>query len=158
MKAAAKAISELSQADIAALERDGFIELSLDGEASRIEVADVEIISEDIPGWLVANDGALTVALDVSITDELRREGIARDIINRVQNIRKDRDYDITDRITLTFVPDGAVEQVIADFGEYIASQVLADAIAVAPVADDAAGVELLDIDELKVKVLITQN
>ena len=158
MKAAAKAISELSQADIAALERDGFIELSLDGEASRIEVADVEIISEDIPGWLVANDGALTVALDVSITDELRREGIARDIINRVQNIRKDRDYDITDRITLTFAPDGAVEQVIADFGEYIASQVLADAIAVAPVADDAAGVELLDIDELKVKVLITQN
>ena len=158
MKAAAKAISELSQADIAALERDGFIELSLDGEASRIEVADVEIISEDIPGWLVANDGALTVALDMSITDELRREGIARDIINRVQNIRKDRDYDITDRITLTFAPDGAVEQVIADFGEYIASQVLADAIAVAPVADDAAGVELLDIDELKVKVLITQN
>ena len=106
----------------------------------------------------MANDGALTVALDVSITDELRREGIARDIINRVQNIRKDRDYDITDRITLTFAPDGAVEQVIADFGEYIASQVLADAIAVAPVADDAAGVELLDIDELKVKVLITQN
>lgn len=158
MKAAAKAIAELSQADIAALEREGFIDLALDGETSRIELADVEIISEDIPGWLVANDGALTVALDVTITDELRREGIARDIINRIQNIRKDRDYDITDRITLTFAPDALVGQVLADFGDYIASQVLADAVTVADVADDAPGVEILDIDELKVKVLVTQN
>ena len=158
MKAAAKAIAELSQADIASLEREGFIDLALDGETSRIELADVEIISEDIPGWLVANDGALTVALDVTITDELRREGIARDIINRIQNIRKDRDYDITDRITLTFAPDALVGQVLADFGDYIASQVLADAVTVADVADDAPGVEILDIDELKVKVLVTQN
>lgn len=158
MKAAAKAIAELSQADIAALEREGFIDLALDGETSRIELADVEIISEDIPGWLVANDGALTVALDVTITDVLRREGIARDIINRIQNIRKDRDYDITDRITLTFAPDALVGQVLADFGDYIASQVLADAVTVADVADDAPGVEILDIDELKVKVLVTQN
>lgn len=158
MKAAAKAIAELSQADIASLEREGFIDLALDGETSRIELADVEIISEDISGWLVANDGALTVALDVTITDELRREGIARDIINRIQNIRKDRDYDITDRITLTFAPDALVGQVLADFGDYIASQVLADAVTVADVADDAPGVEILDIDELKVKVLVTQN
>jgi len=158
MKAAAKAISELSQADIAALERDGYVDLNLDGETNRIEVADVEIISEDIPGWLVANDGALTVALDVSITDELHREGIARDIINRVQNIRKDRDYDITDRIVLTFAPDTTVEQVLADFGEYIASQVLADSVTVARVANDAPGIEVLDIDDLKVKVIISQN
>lgn len=158
MKSAAKAISELSQAEIATLEHDGFINLTIDGADHRVDVTDVEIFSEDIPGWLVANDGPLTVALDITITDELRREGIARDIINRIQNIRKDRDYDITDRITLTFAPDDIVEPVLKDFGEYIGTQVLADAVAVAPVAEDAAGLETLDIDDLKVKVLIDKN
>lgn len=158
MKSAAKAISELSQAEIATLEHDGFINFTIDGADHRVDVTDVEIFSEDIPGWLVANDGPLTVALDITITDELRREGIARDIINRIQNIRKDRDYDITDRITLTFAPDDIVEPVLKDFGEYIGTQVLADAVAVAPVAEDAVGLETLDIDDLKVKVLIDKN
>ena len=158
MKAAAKAISELSQAEIAALEHDGFINLTIEGVEHRVDVTDVEIFSEDIPGWLVANDGPLTVALDITITDELRREGIARDVINRIQNIRKERDYDITDRITLTFAPDDVVEHVLKDFGEYIGTQVLADAVTVAPVAEDAAGLETLDIDDLKVKVLINKN
>ena len=155
MKAAAKAISELSQQEIASLERDGFIELALEGTPVKVEAADVEIISEDIPGWLVANEGALTVALDITITDELRNEGIAREIINRIQNIRKNRDYDITDRITLVFAP--GVEEVVARFGDYIASQVLADAIAVDETAstDDAA--EKLDIDGAVVSVLINK-
>ena len=118
----------------------------------------MEIISEDIPGWLVANDGALTVALDVTISDELRREGIARDIVNRVQNIRKDRDYDITDRINLVFAPDDVLNDVLKDFGQYIAGQVLADALTEAEIPADAAGVEVLDIDDLKIKVLITKN
>ena len=158
MKAAAKAIAELSQADIATLEREGFIDLDLEGTVNRIELTDVEIFSEDIPGWLVANDGALTVALEITITDELRREGIARDIINRIQNIRKDRDYDITDRITLTFAPGEAVQEVLDQFGEYIATQVLADAVAVANIPADAADAEVLDIDGLEVKVLISKN
>ncbi len=98
------------------------------------------------------------MALDITITDELRREGIARDIINRIQNIRKDRDYDITDRITITFAPDATVEAVLKDFGEYIGTQVLADAVDVAAFAEDAAGTEILEIDELKVKVLIIKN
>ena len=158
MKAAAKAINELSQADIASLERNGFLEIELDAAKHRVEISDVEIFSEDIEGWLVANDGPLTVALDITITDELRREGIARDIINRIQNIRKDRDYDITDRITITFAPDATVEAVLKDFGEYIGTQVLADAVDVAAFAEDAAGTEILEIDDLKVKVLIIKN
>lgn len=157
MKAAAAAISALSQSEIASLERDGFIDLPLDGAPVRIDVADVEIFSEDIPGWLVANDGPLTVALEVTITDDLRREGIARDIINRIQNIRKDRGYDITDRITLVFAPDATVEGVLTDYAEYISAQVLATALTVATLGDDS-GVENLDIDGLNVKVLISKN
>lgn len=158
MKAAAKAIGELSQADIASLEHNGFIDLTLDGNAYRVEQSDVEIFSEDIPGWLVANDGPLTVALDITITDELRHEGVARDIVNRIQNIRKDREYDITDRITLTFAPDPIVDTVLKDFGGYIATQVLADAVTEAQLPENAAGIETLDIDDLKVKVLISKN
>ncbi len=157
MKAAAAAITALDQHQIAGLERNGFIDLQLDGAPVRIDLADVEVISEDIPGWLVANDGNLTIALDVTVTDELRREGLARDIINRIQNIRKDRDYDITDRIKLAFTPSDELLKVLAEFGPYIAGQVLADAI-----TTDGAGaadtVETLDIDGFIVKVNVTLN
>ena len=157
MKAAAQALGCLSQQQIASLEADGHIDLDIDGAAVRIESADVEIISEDIPGWLVANDGSLTVALDITVTDDLRREGIAREIVNRVQNIRKDRNYDITDRISLVFAPADGLDRVLADYSAYISSQVLADAIAVdGSVAADAAA-EDLDIDGQIIKVKISQ-
>lgn len=157
MKAAAQALGCLSQQQIASLEADGHIDLDIDGAAVRIESADVEIISEDIPGWLVANDGNLTVALDITVTDDLRREGIAREIVNRVQNIRKDRNYDITDRISLVFAPADGLDGVLADYSAYISSQVLADAIAVdGSVAADAAA-EDLDIDGQIIKVKISQ-
>ncbi len=157
MKAAAQALGCLSQQQIASLEADGHIDLDIDGAAVRIESADVEIISEDIPGWLVANDGSLTVALDITVTDDLRREGIAREIVNRVQNIRKDRNYDITDRISLVFAPANGLDEVLADYSAYISSQVLADAIAVDGfVAADAAA-EDLDIDGQIIKVKISQ-
>ena len=157
MKAAAQALGCLSQQQIASLEADGHIDLDIDGATVRIESADVEIISEDIPGWLVANDGSLTVALDITVTDDLRREGIAREIVNRVQNIRKDRNYDITDRISLVFAPADGLDGVLADYSAYISSQVLADAIAVdGSVAADAAA-EDLDIDGQIIKVKISQ-
>ncbi|MDO4320477.1 MAG: isoleucine--tRNA ligase [Bacteroidales bacterium] len=156
MKSAAAVLTELSQHQIAAFERDGYIELTLDGAPVRIELADVEVISEDIPGWLVANDGNITVALDVTVTDELRQEGIARDIINRVQNIRKDRGYEITDRITLTFEPDPVSDPVVTAFGEYIGRQVLAEAVTVQSLAGDDPEVAVLDIDGLTVKVRIS--
>ncbi len=156
MKAAAAALTSLSQPEIIAFERDGYIDLKLDETTTRVEAADVEIISEDIPGWLVANDGALTVALDITITDDLRREGFAREIVNRVQNIRKDRGYDITDRIALTFADDANVKDVLNSFGPYISAQVLAENIAIAEVKEGSEGVETLDIDGSKINLLIT--
>ena len=157
MKAAAAAINAFTQQQIAQIERDGSITFRLDGEDVTVEVTDVDIHSEDIPGWLVASDGPVTVALEVEITDQLRKEGVARDLINRIQNIRKGRDYDITDRITVTVEPSELTSGAVADFGEYIASQVLASAIVEAPVTDPADD-EVLDIDGTEVKVKISRN
>ena len=151
MKQAAQIIKALGRDSIAALERDGAIDINIDGTAARVEIADVKIISEDMPGWLVANDGDLTVALDIEISESLRREGLAREIINRVQNIRKSRGFDITDHISVTFAPVPEIEAAVESFGDYIATQVLADAIVCAPVCDDAPGREILDIDGLEI-------
>ena len=159
MKAVAAALTAMDTKAINALEQAGFVELDLAGIPARVELADVEVISEDIPGWLVANEGTVTVALDITITDELRREGIARDIINRVQNIRKNRDYAITDRITLTFEESAELEGVLEQFSGYIASQVLATAVTTVPAFKaGATGVEVLDIDGMEVRITIEQN
>ena len=160
MKAVAAAIAALSQADINVLERNGSLDVTLaDGATASIDATDVEIFSEDIPGWLVANEGNLTVALDVTVTPELRSEGIARDIINRIQNIRKERDYAITDRIKLAFDSGNAeIAPVLDKFGAYIANQVLASDICAADIAAAAAAdVATLDIDGLEVRVAITK-
>lgn len=154
MKQAAAMIKSLDRSSIAALERDGYIDLDIDGTTTRVDVADVKIISEDMPGWLVANEGALTVALDIDVTPELVREGLAREIINRVQNIRKRRGFDITDHITINFLPCEEVEGVVADFGAYIGAQVLADAVTIGT-TDTPDAVETLDIDELQLGVVI---
>lgn len=155
MKQAAALIKSLDRASIAALERDGFIDLDIDGAKTRVDIADVKIISEDMPGWLVANEGALTVALDIDVTDDLFREGLAREIINRVQNIRKKRGFDITDHINLTFMPCAEVNGVVEHYGSYIAAQVLADSVMVADNVNPAE-VEILDIDDLKLGAVIT--
>ena len=156
MKAAAAALGALSQSDIARLSREGVITLDLDGVATTIEVSDVDIVSEDIPGWEVATDGTVTVALDVTVTDALRREGIAREIVNRIQNIRKDRGYNITDKITLTFAPDAAIDEALADYADYIGRQVLATGVTVAPLTEGDADVTTLDIDGNDVAVKIS--
>ena len=156
MKVAAAALQQLDTPAINKFEKDGFVEVALpDGNSARIDLSDVEILSEDIPGWLVANDGNLTVALDVTVTPELRLEGIARDIINRVQNIRKTRDYAITDRISLVFEPNEALDDVVKDFGDYIARQVLAENVEIG-VPESASEAEILDIDGLEAKVHIS--
>ena len=156
MKAAAEIIKNLDAKSIATLERDGKLTFDLNGTPAEVDLADVEIISEDIPGWLVANEGNLTIALDVTVTPELRREGIARDIVNRIQNIRKSRDYDITDRIALTFAPGEATDDAIRDFADYISRQVLATSLEIAPLADGEEGVEELSMDDINAKVKIT--
>ena len=152
MKAVAKAVSEMTQQEINALERDGQATLTIDGAPATIELADVEIHNEDIPGWLVANEGSVTVALDVTLTDELRNEGIARELVNRIQNIRKSRGYNITDRVSVDIAPGEFTDKAVAEFADYISRQVLASSLRVAPVecpADD----EVLDIDGNRVVI-----
>ena len=154
MKQVAVAIQSLSQPQITEFEKNGFICLNVEGNEAKIEAADVEIISEDIPGWLVANEGNVTVALDVTVTPELRQEGIARDLINRIQNIRKSRDYQITDKISIVIEKNEFTDAAVENFKDYIASQVLAVSITIgdinAPQED-----EMLEIDEQKVNVNI---
>jgi isoleucyl-tRNA synthetase len=152
MKAVAAAVDALTQEQIAELESKGTIAILVEGSEVAVEVADVEIISEDIPGWLVANEGTLTVALEVELNDELRQEGMAREIINRVQNIRKESGLEITDRISITLAPQAEIEASVNAFGEYIKTQVLADSIQIA--ANDGTEV---DFDDFKLNIQITK-
>ena len=153
MKAAAQALTSLEQSQIAQFEKDGKIALTLNGEEAVVELTDVEVISEDIPGWLVANDGNITVALDITITDDLRKEGIARELVNRIQNVRKSKDFNITDRIVVKINPDEHVNDAVAQFKDYIAKQVLAVAIELAPV--EGADVIALDMDDYELKITV---
>ena len=154
MKQVAAAIQAMTQQQILELERNGAVDLTLaDGSSAHVTADTVDIFSEDIPGWLVANEGTLTVALDITVTDDLRREGMARELVNRIQNIRKSRDYNITDHITVCLEPVAEVEDALSQYADYIAQQTLADAIttdATLPANDDT-----LDIDGLKVNIAI---
>ncbi|MBR5687890.1 MAG: isoleucine--tRNA ligase [Prevotella sp.] len=150
MKGVAAQMAQLSQEDIAQLEKDGRFMLTVDGQEAVVEAEDVEIISEDIPGWLVSNEGNLTVALEVELTDQLRKEGMARELINRIQNIRKDGGLEITDRIKVTVAPNEQVSQALEVFGDYIMTQVLADEIIVA----DNNGTEA-KFDDFNLNILV---
>ena len=132
MKAVAATVAELSQEAIAELEKNGKYVLNLNGEEAVIEVADVEIFSEDIPGWLVANEGKLTVALEVTVTEELRREGIARELVNRIQNIRKSSGFEITDKIKITISKNPQTDDAVNEYNTYICNQVLGTSLTLA--------------------------
>ena len=154
MKQAAALIKAFSADQIRTLERDGSIDIEIDGTTTRVDLADVKVISEDIPGWLVANEGALTVALDIEISPELFNEGLARDIINRVQRYRKEQNFDITDHVNIRFMPCAELEATLAEYSKYIAEQVLADSITVGDVNDK--NIVIFDIDDLKIGARIT--
>ena len=153
MKGVAAKMDSLSQEEIAELETSGSYRFDLDGQPVVVEVADVEIISEDIPGWLVSNEGSLTVALEVELTDALRQEGMARELINRIQNLRKETGLEITDRIKVTVSPNAEAEAAIRGYGDYIKSQVLADDLVVA----DNDGAET-EFDEFKLNIKVEKN
>ncbi len=127
MKQIAGAINSLTQEDISMFEKEGKIEIPLGGGNAVIGIEDVEIITEDIPGWLVANDGNMTIALDIHISEELKQEGIAREFINKIQNIRKENDFAVTDRILLKIVKQQDVNEAVDNFKEYICNQTLAN-------------------------------
>ena len=129
MKQLADAITRMEQADILRFEKEGSFTFTIEAQQAVVELADVDIISEDIPGWLVANEGRLTVALDITVTEELKREGIARELVNRIQNIRKSSGFDITDKIYVRIARQAEINDAVETFGDYIARQVLADSI-----------------------------
>ncbi|MBR5846978.1 MAG: isoleucine--tRNA ligase [Bacteroidaceae bacterium] len=139
MKQVAAAVAVMSQEQIAELESAGRLTLDLNGTPAEIEAGEVEIYSEDIPGWVVANEGVLTVALDVTVTDELRREGIARELVSKIQNIRKSSGFEITDRIAVTLSSNENSDAAIEEHKAYICNQVLADSLTIAEVAEGTA-------------------
>ena len=155
MKGIAAEMAKMSTHDIAMFEKDGSFPLTVAGENILIESGDAEVISEDIPGWLVANEGSLTVALDIEVSPELRKEGIAREFINRIQNIRKDSGFDVTDKITVRIQPNELTDEAVRDYADYIASQTLATSVSVDPsvTPDGAQSVELDDSLALLVAV-----
>ncbi len=143
MKAAAAAIGTMTADDIATLERTGNFAIDLPDGPEVLGLEDFEIVTEDIPGWLVASDGSLTVALDVTITDALAAEGLARELINRIQNMRKDQGYEVTDRITVHLSGDEAVRQAVTTHDAYISEEVLADSLTL---VDEVSGGETLEL------------
>lgn len=152
MKALAAAIQKMSQEEINVFEKAGTFTLTVEGQEAVIERADVEIISEDIPGWLVANEGRLTVALDITVTEALRKEGLARELVNRIQNLRKSSGYDITDKISVTVLSNDVMDEAIKDFNSYIANQVLAVSMEITDVISDATE---LDFEDFKLSIRI---
>lgn len=154
MKPLAASIQGMSQEEINELEKRERFAFRIEDQEAVIELADVEIISEDIPGWLVANEGRLTVALDITVTDELRKEGIARELVNRIQNLRKSKDFDITDRIAVRVSSNPSFDRAITDFGDYIRAQVLADSIEIVaqPLEDE------IEIDDEKLTIEVRKQ
>ena len=150
MKDVAAKMNSLNQDEIAQFEQSGNYTFDLQGTPISVDVADVEIISEDMPGWLVSNEGNLTVALEVDLTDELKREGMARELINRIQNLRKETGFEITDRIIVTVSPNEEAAAAIHSFGEFIKNQVLANSILVA----ENNGTEV-EFDDFKLNILV---
>ncbi|MBF6596807.1 MAG: isoleucine--tRNA ligase [Fermentimonas sp.] len=151
MKQLAVIIQEMENSDINKLESNGSFNLNVGGEEVVIGLDDVEVISEDIPGWLVGNEGRLTVALDITITDELRKEGIARELVNRIQNIRKAKDFEITDRVKVEISSNSNIDNAIIDYDSYIRNQVLADEIII---VEDVMEEEI-EIDDMHLTISI---
>ena len=156
MKQIAALVATFTQEQIAAVENDAETILNIDGEQLVTTAADYDITSEDMPGWLVASEGKLTVALDITISDELRREGVARELVNRIQNIRKDSGFEVTDKIRVEIEATDLTSPAVESFADYIAQQTLAVEVkAVATPAGDF--VVDSDIDEAPLKIAVTK-
>ncbi len=154
MKQVAAAVTNLSQAQIGELEANGKLTLDLNGTPAEIEAGEVEIFSEDIPGWVVANEGTLTVALDTVVTDELRREGIARELVSKIQNIRKGSGFEITDKINVIISKNDCTNDAITEYNAYICNQVLANSL---QIADEVVNATTLEFDGFTLDVNVVK-
>ena len=155
MKAVAAAVAGMSQEAIAELEKNGSYTFVLNGTEAVIETADVEIFSEDIPGWLVANEGKLTVALEVTVTEELRREGVARELVNRIQNIRKSSGFEITDKIKITLSKNPQTDDAVNEYKDYICNQVLGTSLTLTDNVENGAE---LNFDDFSLYVSVVKE
>lgn len=155
MKLIASTINNFSAEDIKNIEQNGSLNVEINGKSITLELDDVEITSQDIEGWLVANEGALTVALDVKISEELRKEGIARELVNRIQNLRKDSGFEVTDRIDVQLQNDAQVAAAIASNEDYIKSETLTEELQLMDNLND--GIEIA-FDEVNTKLFIQKH
>jgi len=155
MKRIASAVAELDQEDIQKIEQDGELSIEIENKSIILQFQDVEITSQDIEGWLVASSGSLTVALDVTIDENLRKEGVARELVNRIQNIRKDSGFDVTDKIDIKILKDGFVEKAVADNIEYIKTETLTAELAFEEKLD--VGITIA-FDEVNTKLFIEKH
>jgi isoleucyl-tRNA synthetase len=157
MKEIAQAMTSFGKSEIATIEKQGEYTLSLASGEVLLTTEDVEIITEDMPGWLVANEGKLTVALDITVTEQLFREGIARELVNRIQNIRKSSGFEIVDRIIVKIDCDGQreVQDAVNEYADYIAIQTLANKVGVEDNLQDAL---LVEFDEFAIKLIVIKD
>ncbi len=149
MKAISQVVNQWGAEEISKMESTGFIAVEIDGQDVRIELSDVEIQSKDIPGWLVASEGSLTVALDVTITEELKHEGIARELVNRIQNIRKDQGLEVTDVISLRIQKGNLIENSVRNNFDYICSETLAQNLSIEDNISDGISVEFDEVETM---------
>jgi len=157
MKQISAAIAQMGQSDITAIEMQGFFEIQIENEKIVLATEDVEILSEDIPGWLVASEGAITVALDIHVTEELRQEGIAREFVNRIQNIRKESDFEVTDKIRVQIQKHDLINEALEKHADFISNQTLASSfVLVDSLSTDNA--RQVDIDEVVTFVVVEKQ
>ncbi|MBQ0016007.1 MAG: isoleucine--tRNA ligase, partial [Bacteroidales bacterium] len=156
MKALGNAIAGFTQEQISQLENDGSYQFDLEGQQVSLTLADVEIATQDIPGWVVANEGNLTVALDITLTDDLKAEGMARELVNRIQNIRKEG-FDVTDRISVK-IESGAWNEAVEQFKSYISTEVLATELVIVEHIDDSSRQEIEIIEGVKTGISVTKH
>jgi isoleucyl-tRNA synthetase len=151
------AVSAMTQPEIITFENTGHRSFTINGTNVNLSLEDIEIVSEDIPGWQVANEGKLTVALDITVSEDLRNEGIAREFVNRIQNIRKESGFDVTDKITVLIEDHELIREAIKRHSPYIGSQTLATSVLVVPSVGDS-NMREIDIDEVMIKISVRKN
>jgi isoleucyl-tRNA synthetase len=155
MKAIAAAVGQLGQEDIQKIEREGELMLELDNKSVTLQLTDVEITSQDIEGWLVASSGPLTVALDITIDEALKKEGIARELVNRIQNIRKESGFEVTDKIDIKILKDGFVESAVSSNEDYIKTETLTAELNLEEQLDEGVAIAF---DEVNTKLFIQKH
>lgn len=158
MKQISGEITGFSQDDISRFEKSGKYDLNINGESIPLSIDDVEIQTEDIPGWLVASEGGLTIALDINLTEELKKEGIAREFINKIQNIRKESDFEVTDRIILKIQKHDFYNLAVESFKEYISTQTLASELVMVDQLENENS-HLVEIDtDVEARIQVVRN